>query len=566
MDSISGLTQRVTSEGNGLYEQFVGEKNIRGHEKQEHVLQLPDDIFEALYGGAAYGGKSWLLTLLPLFRGFYKYRGFKGIILRRKFPDLEREIIRLSKEYYPQTGGKYNEQKHSWEWPQYGSYMDFGHIQHNTDVTMYDSAQYNYCGFDELTHFDAYPYHYMVGSRVRPGGDFHIAFVRNGTNPGGPGQTFVYNRFVKPYEDGYKIIRDRATGLLRIFIPALAEDNPYGMEYDPLYVKKLEILRESSEAEYKAKRYGDWHAFKGSVFTTFRAIRFPGEPDNALHVIPAFDIPEWWPRVLSIDWGKTAMCYAMWGAIGPDRRVYVYRERGWRGRDISHWASEIREIHDEAHEVPVITVLCGSAWQNRGGTEIQEDFTKYSGIVAISSENTPGSRVAGLQTVHDFLRWEQKRRLLAKETYYDMGKAQAIYRQYGEEALIRYRNQFLDEPEEQNIPILQILEGRAPILIDTIPMAVYDEKKTEDVAEFDGDDPLDCLRYFCKTARRFINGEIGNMEHQMKIAQVVANFEKTQDMTQLYRQMEVVERGNSIINGGAVRRKGGLMARRRRMH
>src|SRR5215510_1413496 len=109
--------------GNELYEDYIKEKNVKPHEKQEDVLQLPDDIFEALYGGAAYGGKSWLLTLLPLFRGFYKFRGFKGIIFRRKFPDLEREIIRLSKEYYPLTGGKYNDTKHSWEWPSYGSYM-----------------------------------------------------------------------------------------------------------------------------------------------------------------------------------------------------------------------------------------------------------------------------------------------------------------------------------------------------------------------------------------------------------------------------------------------------------
>ena len=173
--NLSGPVQRATSEGGGIYEDFLREKHIKPHQKQEDVLTLPDEIFEALYGGAAYGGKSWLLTMLPIFRGFYKYRGFKGIILRRKFPDLEREIIRLSKEYYPRTGGKYNDQKHSWEWPDYGSYMDFGHVQHNTDVTQYDSAQYNYCGFDELTHFDAYPYHYMVGSRVRPGGDFHIS-------------------------------------------------------------------------------------------------------------------------------------------------------------------------------------------------------------------------------------------------------------------------------------------------------------------------------------------------------------------------------------------------------
>ena len=174
-------------------------REVKPNKRQEDFLSIPDNVFEALYGGAAYGGKSFILTLFPLIRGFYKYRGFKGIILRRKFPDLEREIIRLSKEYYPLTGAKYNETKHSWEWPEYGSYMDFGHVQHASDIRQYDSAQYNFCAFDELTHFEEAPYVYMVGSRVRVGSaGFNVAIVRNGTNPGGIGQTFVYNRFVRP--------------------------------------------------------------------------------------------------------------------------------------------------------------------------------------------------------------------------------------------------------------------------------------------------------------------------------------------------------------------------------
>ena len=527
--------------GNGMYEDFIREKNIKPHPVQEALLTLPDEIFEALYGGAAYGGKSWILTLLPLFRGFYKFRGYKGIILRNKFPDLEREIIRLSKEYYPKTGAKYNEQKHSWEWTEFNSYQDFGHVQHSSDITMYDSSQYNYCAFDELTHFSSYPYHYMVGSRVRPSSSFNIAIVRNGSNPGGIGQTFVYNRFVRPHEEGYKVIRDTATGLYRIFIPAKAEDNPYGMEYDPLYVKKLEILKEVSEAEYKAKRYGDWHAYKGSVFTTFRPMRFPGEPDNALHVIKRFQIPEWWPRILSIDWGKRAMCHAMWGAIAPNHKAYIYRERAWYGRDIPYWASEIRIIHNENNELPVHTVLCGSAWQSRGSELIADEFQKYSDLVPSSSENTSGSRIAGLQLIHDFFRWEKRDNLRSKGEFYDMEIAQEIYRNYGPVAMESYKKQFYDEPEENNLPVLQIFE-ECKTLIDTIPMCIYDDKKIEDIAEFEGDDPIDNLRYFCKAAKKFLDGELGNLSAAEQIQKVIARKEETGDMTTFYRQMEAIER------------------------
>lgn len=531
----------VKDPGNGFFEDTLREKNIKPHEVQEELLRLPDEIFEALYGGAAYGGKSWILTLLPLFRGFYKFRGYKGIILRNKFPDLEREIIRLSKEYYPKTGAKYNEQKHSWEWPEFNSYQDFGHVQHAGDITMYDSSQYNYCAFDEVTHFPAYPYHYMVGSRVRPGSSFNIAIVRNGTNPGGIGQTWVYDRFVKPCEDGRSIIKDVSTGLYRIFIPAKAEDNPYGMEYDPLYVKKLEILKAVSEAEYKAKRYGDWHAFKGSVFTTFRPMRLPGEPSNALHVIAPFKIPDWWPKILSIDWGKKAMCYAMWGAIAPNRKVYIYRERAWHGRDIPYWATEIKEINYDNNEYPVQTVLCGSAWQSRGTETIADEFQNYSGLVPTNSENTAGSRISGLQTVHDFLRWEKLPTLKAKGEFYDLALAQEIYRNYGPDKLEAYKRQFYDEPEEENLPVLQIFDT-CQVLIDTIPMCIYDEKKIEDIAEFEGDDPIDDLRYFCKAANRFLLGETDTLSRIEQKQRVIEEAAKTQDMTAFYRKMEFLEK------------------------
>jgi phage terminase large subunit len=533
---------QLLDQGNDFLKQ-----EIKPTEKQEQLCQIPDEIFEVLYGGAAYGGKTFILTLLPLIKGWYKNHGFKGIILRRKFTDLERENIRLSKEYYPKTGAKYNESKHVWYWPEYSSYVDFGHIQHAADVKQYDSAQYNYAFYDELTHFEESSYLYLVGSRVRPSSSFNLAVARSGSNPGGIGQTFVYNRFVKPNEKGGVLIKDTRTGLTRMYIRALLQDNPHGLEYDPDYANKLELL---PEAEKRAKKYGDWHAFKGSVFTTFRPIRFPGEPDNALHVIEPFQIPEWWPRIMSIDWGKRAMCHAMWAAISPDKRVYIYRERSWKGRDIPFWAGEIREINDECNEHIVHTTLCGSAWQERGTETIADQFQQYSGLVPSSSENTPGSRVAGLQTVHDFFRWEQKIALRSKEAFYDIEKANYIYRMNGPEALIAYKSQFFDEALEQNLPILQVF-NTCQILIETIPMAIYDEKKIEDIAEFDGDDPLDNLRYLCKTARRFIMGELGiDMETAIKRQAVINELKESQDMTKFYRQMENIERGNNLVGVG----------------
>lgn len=514
-------------------------REIKPNKRQEDFLRIPDNVFEALYGGAAYGGKSFLLTLFPLIRGFYKFRGFRGIILRRKFPDLEREIIRLSREYYPLTGAKYNETKHSWHWPEYNTYMDFGHCLHASDIKQYDSAQYNYCSFDELTHFEESMYLYMVGSRVRPSSSFNVAIVRNGTNPGGVGQTFTYNRFVRPAEEGYKLLKDKKTTLTRMFIPAFAQDNIHGMEYDPSYLNKMEIL---PEAEKRAKKYGDWHAFEGSVFPEFRPIKFPGEPDNALHVITPFDVPEWWPRVLSIDWGKRAMCHAMWAAISPDNRVYVYRERTWTGIDVPIWASEVGELSFK--ENIVHTTICGSAWQERGVDTIAGQFKKYSGLTPYTSENTPGSRITGLNLVHDFLRWESKRLHRAEGEFYDMEKADWIFRQFGEDALSKYKTAFIDEPEEASLPRLQIFDT-CKVLIDTIPVCIHDDKRREDIKEFNGDDPIDNLRYLCKTVIKYSNSSTEEINRRKTVQDASTRLNQTGDWTGFYRRMEMVDEGQN---------------------
>jgi hypothetical protein len=517
-------------------------KEFRPHQRQEDFLSIPDSIFEALYGGAAYGGKSFLLTLFPLVRGFYKQRGFKGIILRRKFPDLEREIIRTSQEWYPKTGGRYNGSNHSWHWPEYGSYVDFGHCQHAADIKQYDGYQANFCGFDELTHFEESMYVYMVGSRVRPSNDFSIAIVRNTTNPGGVGQTFCFNRFVKPAEGGYKIIVDKKTGLKRLYIPCLPQDNPYGMQYDPLYLQKLELL---PEAEKRAKKYGDWHAFEGSVFPEFRPFRFPGEPDNALHVVPYFEIPEWWPRLISIDWGKRAMCHALWAAISPDNRAYIYREKTWKGVDVPFWASEVKEISFGENIVDFI--LCGSAWQERGVETIAQQVERHSGIRPRSSDNSKGSRVAGLNLIHDYFRWEQKTRHIVTEVY-DPELAEMIFRRYGTAAKEAYISQYLSESVEENIPRLLILKNSltdepcAPKLVETIPTVVYDDKKVEDIQEFDGDDPIDNLRYLCKAINQYCNGMTDAAERRQKTQLAVEKLQQTGDYTNFYRRMEHIEK------------------------
>jgi hypothetical protein len=116
--------------------------------------------------------------------------------------------------------------------------------------------------------------------------------------------------------------------------------------------------------------------------------------------------------------------------------------------------------------------------------------------------------------------------------------------------------------------LLQILESPkkdgttiAPILTDTIPVCVYDDKKVEDIKEFDGDDPIDNLRYLCKFARRYMNGQVGEeLERRQRVQTVVEQYHQDHNTTAFYRNMERLEENQSKESFGVQR------SRSRRRH
>lgn len=507
------------------------------HARQEAFLSIPDTVKEALYGGAAGGGKSEALLLLPLARGFYQHPRFKGIIFRRTFPELEAEIIQRAHAWYPHTGAKYNQEKRRWVFPN-GGIMQFGHMEYENDARKYDSAEYNYIAFDELTSFTEWQYTYLM-SRSRSSSPDLPAIIRGATNPGNIGHAWVRKRFIEPAPYG-TIIIDKVTGLKRIFIQATVTDNPH---IDQNYVNVLGMLPES---EKRAKRDGDWWTFEGQVFEDFRSERFEGEPDEAIHVIDPFDIPDWWPRILAVDWGFSALTYGLWGAISPERRLYVYREYATRQALRSEWATQIGKIsrNEKLNDV----ILCQSAWQQRGeDATTADDFKKYSGLTPRSSENDKGSRIQGKLLVQEYLRWKQMPKRKVPDEGYNAETAQRILRMHGMEAYEEYLESFREQAPETNLPKLQIFRS-CPELIKTIPLCVYDDKDratgkpAEDVKEFNGDDPYDTLRYLVKGAHQMTRDNKSYGEYHDKVQSVLKDFERNHDYTALHRRMEVIER------------------------
>jgi len=506
--------------------------------KQETLVTLPDTIFEALYGGAAGPGKTEILYMLPLIRGWHQHPRYKGLILRRTFPELEAEIIVRSHQWYESTGATYNQQKKRWTFPN-GGYQAFGHAEHEKDITKYDGVEYNYVGWDELTHFTQYQYLYLVASRVRSSTSQLPAITRAGSNPGNVGHTWVRQRFVDPAREGLKVLVDKNTGLKRFYLPARVEDNKHLLENDPTYIAKLEML--PTEAEKRAKKYGDWYTFEGQVFS-FRLEPLPDEPINARHVIEPFAIPFWWPRVAAIDWGFAAHVWIGWAAIAPDGRVYLYREYFQKRKMIAEWASEFKRLSSGDNLETVC--LDPSAWQNRGVETIDQQFTQYSGY---TPERAINVRIGGKLLLHDYLRWTPKPRTKDIAGTFNQELATKILRNYGQAKYTEYVKFFEEEPEEQNLPKLQVFEN-CQAVIDTIPNCVYDPENPEDVKEFDGDDPYDGLRYLLQACSRFKDSSFRagrRFDHMAKMERNYNEGQKRGDLTSFYIQAKEID--NKVV-------------------
>jgi len=361
--------------------------------------------FEVLFGGAAGPGKTDCLVADAT--RYIAKPGYKGLILRRTFPQLQ-EIIDRCFALYPLLGGIYRATEHRWHFPS-GASVLLGHMQHENDKYNYQGKEYHYIGFDELTQFTETQYTYLFSRSRSTDPTIPIKF-RATTNPGGIGHNWVKERFVT-ITDPLNTYIDPKSGLSRAFVPATIEDNPTLYNNDPAYLSRLEAL---PEIERMRLRHGIWDAFEGQVFT---------ELSSRVHACDPFDIPPEWDRFCVMDWGYAKPFSVGWYAIDYDGVLYRYRE--WYGcKDVDGkieadtglrmpaWevARGIRER--EQGEKISLRIADPSIWHPRPegrkgearGVTIQDDFAA-EGVYFTKADN---DRLHGKQQVHKRLRIESE--------------------------------------------------------------------------------------------------------------------------------------------------------------
>lgn len=438
---------------------------------------LRSQVFEILYGGAAGGGKTEALIVLPGYqlaledqrfqRGEIKQSRGWGIYFRRTVPRLIQTIDRAHPIYKNiDPGVRYNANDHLFTF-RCGFKMQYGHMEHVQDRLNYSGPEFTIAEFDELGEFEEKQYTFIVDSRVRTSDPAlqPLLKVRSGTNPVGVGVGWMKQRFKIDEIPPETIIRTHVTipetqevvTRERMFIPARAQDNPHlTKEYWAGLLQMDPALRE-------ALYHGNWNTIEGAFFE--------GVWDSAVHVVPDRPPSEGTFRFRCADFGyypgKTVVC---WIEVDHDDVWTVYHCLVLQRHTATMAADRIKEIeiqygdwNEEQKRSMLYGPLDSACWSDDGRPSHAEDFIR-KGVNWVKADKRPGSRVRMA---------DQVRKRLNARIPTPQPDGTIVYR-----AGLRFMR-------------------RCKYLIDTLPMLPRAEDGSEDVDTRADDHGYDALGYGC---------------------------------------------------------------------
>ena len=284
------------------------------HPPQRSFLEL--DCMEALYGGAAGGGKSDALLMAAL--RYVDVPGYAALILRKTYTDLALPgaIMDRAKTWLAGTDARWNDTEKRFTFPT-GASLTFGYLQSENDKYRYQSAEFQFVAFDELTQFEKADYLYLF-SRCRKPSEGPLADVplrvRGASNPGGRGHRWTRSRFILREPDPEDPEDTPEAAAERVFIPAKLDDNPSVDRGS--YMRQLAALDPQTRAQlldgdWNARPPGDWVFPEGldSVFAL--GARLAAELASGRIAPPVG--PE---ILLTADWGVNAHILLLWPLEG----------------------------------------------------------------------------------------------------------------------------------------------------------------------------------------------------------------------------------------------------------
>lgn len=403
-------------------------------------------------------GKSDALIGAAIIAGL-TFHGINIGFFRRKYTQLEGPggAILRSQELMS-SWATWNGGLRRWTMPT-GSILQFCHCENESDVYNYQSQQFDLLLFDELTQFSRDQVRYLL-TRNRATKEGVYPFAAGATNPGGIGHMAFKDEFVDAGEPEkvHEVEVEPGIYETHIYIPARLADNMILEKRDPGYRARLEAQPEEVR---KALLYGDFELTSGRFYPEFK---------KEIHVVTPFEVPAWWKRVRSLDYGLD-MTACIWWAIAENGQCFAYRELHEPDLNLSKAAKRIEEM-TPSYEYISYTTASPDLWNRR-----QE--SGQSGVEIMSK--------AGLKNLikakHDRIQgWRAMREYL---TPYEL--------------LDKEGNRLIDEYAHPRITArIQIFENCANF-IKYLPMLQRDEHNFEDAA----DKPHivthinESCRYFC---------------------------------------------------------------------
>ena len=250
---------------------------------------------EALFGGAAGGGKSSALLMSAL--QYVDVPNYSAILFRRTFADLSLPgaLMDRFKTWISESDEiHWNANSYVATFPS-GARISFGYLNNTNDYLRYKGSEFQFIGMDEVTEIRESDYRYLFSRLRRPASGPLSQVPLRMRAASNPAPNWVRQRF---------IVEGSQEG--RIFVPSLLTDNP-GIDADS-YRQALSAL---DPIERRRLEYGDW--WSTSLGTLFNREDFV--------IIDHTDVPQVTSAARAVRFWDLAATEPHSGNLDPDWTV-----------------------------------------------------------------------------------------------------------------------------------------------------------------------------------------------------------------------------------------------------
>lgn len=384
---------------------------------QHALMECPLPLI--FFGGARGGGKtdgvlgSWA-ALAEQYGA-----GFNAIMFRRTTVSSE-DAVERSRQIFGPLGARFNESRLSWRF-QNDARVSFRYLDRPSDADEWQGRNITHVWIEEVGQYPTPDAVDKLFGVMRSARGVPVQMVLTG-NPGGPGQTWIRDRFgLHPFPTRPTVRRIRVNEgeIETAVIPSRITDNRALLTADPTYVDRLRLV--GSAELVRAWLDGDWSAIEGAFFA---------EWDERKHVVAPFAIPDEWMRFRSMDWGFAAPFSVGWWAVCGDDyhhpqgvipRGAMVRYREWYGatgpqRGVRLTAEEVADGIAERERGDLIQygVIDPAAFSEDGGPSIAERMIRR-GVLWKRGDNkrvAKAGAIGGWDQVRGRLRGEGGRPML----------------------------------------------------------------------------------------------------------------------------------------------------------